>query len=112
MISQTWASHGVGVNVLGNGVSVSAQKDDAGTVQIRISSSQDGVVSLVVGGKPLDGTFTVTTLAGGADTNDANSPGDPMHISPVTAQTAISGGALTVTVNSFTVVSVPASSWK
>jgi hypothetical protein len=65
----------------------------------------------VVGGKPLDGTFTVSTLAGGANTDDANSPGDPTHISPVTAQTAIKAGALTVTVNSFTVVSVPASAW-
>lgn len=91
----------------GSGVTASAQKANDGTVYIRVASASAGSVQLVVGGKPVDGTFNVTVLNGGVDATAANSPGNPTQISPITSMVKISSGTLIVGPNSFTVVKMP-----
>lgn len=109
MIGDTWADAGVDIAVSGQGVTATAQKSVDGTVYVRVASSVAGTVQLVVAGTPLDGSFTVTVLSGGTDTNAANPPGNPTFISPTTSTMKISGGSLVVGANSFTVISVPPS---
>ena len=73
------------------------------TVYVRLASSSADSVLLSINGKPFAGAVKQTTIDA-ADSNAANPPSDPTHVSPQSnMHTLAAGAALSVPANSFTI---------